>query len=238
MKKRHENKSLKTGAASLEMKIRLITQADPIYPAPLKNYLVDTAPASISALGNIDILQNKSLAVFSSAKCPGKIILQTYDLMKNIREAGVTVISGFHSPMERECLNILLKGKQPVIICPARGLEGMRIKPEYITPLEEGSLLILSPFPEKAKRLSEERAFERNRFIAALAGSIFISHAAPNSKTEHLCKELQAWNKPLYTFQIEANSHLTDLGVKNIDGHSLFSCPSPSSSLSAFVPSS
>lgn len=136
--------------------------------------------------------------------------------MKHIRESGVTVISGFHSPMERECLNILLKGKQPVIICPARGLEGMRIKPEYITPLEEGRLLILSLFSEKVKRISAERAFERNRFIAALADSIFIPHAAPNSKTEQLCMKLQAWNKPLYTFPIEANSNLIDLGLKNI----------------------
>lgn len=201
---------------TLEMKVRLITQADFLYPASLEKYLADTAPASISAIGNIDILQSKSLAVFNSAKCPGKIILQAYDLMKAIREAGITVISGFHSPMERECLNILLKGKQPVIICLARGLEGMRIKPEYITPLEEGSLLILSPFPEKVKRISEERAFERNRFIAALADSIFIPHAAPNSKTEQLCKELQDWNKPVYTFPIEANSNLTALGLKSI----------------------
>lgn len=198
------------------MNVQVLTQRDFLYPAPLKKYLVDTAPLSISAIGNMDILQTKTLAVFSSAKCPGKIILQTYDLMKHIRDAGVTVISGFHSPMERECLNILLKGRQPVIICPARGLEGMRIKPEYITPLEKGRLLILSPFSEKVKRLSEERAFERNRFIAALADSIFIPHAASNSKTEHLCRGLQAWNKPAYTFQIEANSNLRDLGLKNI----------------------
>lgn len=199
------------------MNVRLITQTDSLYPASLKKYLADAAPVSISALGNMDILQNKILAVFSSAKCPGKIILQTYDLMKNFREAGLTVISGFHSPMERECLNILLKGKQPVIFCHARGIEGLRIKPEYRKPLEEGRLLILSPFPEKAKRISAERAFERNRFIAALADSIFIPHAALNSNTEQLCKELQDWNKPAYTFPIETNSNLIAIGIKVID---------------------
>lgn len=199
------------------MKALLITQADSLYPSPLKTCLGDAAPLSISAIGNIAILQNKTLAVFSSATCPGKIILQTYDLMKNIRDAGLTLISGFHSPMEHECLNILLKGKQPVIICLARGLEGLRIKPEYIKPLEEGSLLILSPFPEKVKRISAERAFERNRFISALADSIFIPHAALNSKTEQLCKELHDWNKPAYTFPLETNSNLIAIGIKVID---------------------
>jgi predicted Rossmann fold nucleotide-binding protein DprA/Smf involved in DNA uptake len=148
-----------------------IHEDDSNYPLPVKEYLAE-APKTIAAIGNFTILQNKSLAVFSSSKCPGKVILQTYDLMKNIREAGITVISGFHSPMESECLNILLKGRQPIIFCPARSIEGMRIKPEYMKPLEEGRLLILSPFAEKAKRISSERALERNRLIAAIGDSI------------------------------------------------------------------
>ncbi len=139
------------------MKERLLTQNDPFYPSSLKKN-ADTAPTSITAIGNIGILRNKTLAVFISSKCPGSIILKTYDLMKELRESGVTVISGFHSPMEQECLNILLKGKQPVIICPARNIAGMRIKPEYTKPLDEGRLLILSPFSEKEKRISAERA--------------------------------------------------------------------------------
>jgi predicted Rossmann fold nucleotide-binding protein DprA/Smf involved in DNA uptake len=172
----------------------------------------------ITAIGNIDILQNKALALFSSSKCPGKVILQTYDLMKNIREAGITVIGGFHSPMERECLNILLKGKQPIIFCPARSIDGMRIQPEYKKRLDEGRLLILSPFAEKATRISSERALERNRFIAAIGDSIFIPYAAPNSKTEQLCKELFAWNKPLYTLPGGTNSNLVRNGCKTVDG--------------------
>jgi len=33
------------------------------------------------------------------------------------------VISGFHTPAEKECLRILLRGAQPIIICPARSIE-------------------------------------------------------------------------------------------------------------------
>jgi hypothetical protein len=90
----------------------------------------NVAPMQVSAIGNTDILHEKKLAFFCSVRCPGSIIIQTYDCMKALRDAGVTVIGGFHSPMERECLNILLRGTQPAIICPARSLENMRIKPE------------------------------------------------------------------------------------------------------------
>jgi predicted Rossmann fold nucleotide-binding protein DprA/Smf involved in DNA uptake len=195
----------------------LLVQLDDLFcHSSLKKFLTDNAPATLAAIGNTGILQNKTLAIFSSSKCPGKVILQTYDMMKNIRDAGITVIGGFHSPMESECLNILLKGKQSIIFCPARSIDGMRIKPEYKKPLEEGRLLILSPFTEKAKRISSERALERNRFIAAIGDSIFIPYAAPNSKTEQLCMELLAWNKPVYTLQSELNANLIAIGVKSI----------------------
>jgi len=75
----------------------------------------DDWPGRIPALGNLDILRHNSTAFFCSSKCPGDLIVKTYDIAQILRDAGMTVISGFHSPMERECLTILLRGTQPVI---------------------------------------------------------------------------------------------------------------------------
>jgi len=193
-----------------------IQQGESNYPSPVIKYLSGNAPKDITAIGNLDILHNKTLAVFSSAKCPGAIILKTYDLMKKLREADITVISGFHSAMERECLNILLKGKQPMIICPARSIEGMRIRAEYKEPLKEGRLLFLSPFPEEEKRISSERALRRNYFVAALATSIFIPYAAPKSSTEMFCQEILKWGKQVYTIDDEKNKNLVAAGLKPV----------------------
>ena len=49
---------------------------------------------------------------------PGKVILTTYDQAAKWRDAGRCIVSGFHSPVEKECLQILLRGSQPIIICP------------------------------------------------------------------------------------------------------------------------
>ncbi len=182
------------------MKTIRIHRDHPAYPASLGKYLAEDAPEMITAIGNTDILGNKTLAVFCSVKCPGKIILKTYELMRKLREHGVTVISGFHSPMEQECLNILLRGKQPVIICPARGIEGMRIKKEYIKPIEAGRLLLLSSFSNKDNRISSKRAYRRNRFAAALADEILVPYAAPGSRTGALRKELLEKGKTVLTF--------------------------------------
>jgi len=103
----------------------------------------------IWALGDLTILQRRLLGFFCSTQCPGEMILRTYDLARVLRDAGVTVISGFHSPMEKECLTLLLRGTQPVIVCPARSLERMRLPTAWKVPLTGGRLLIVSPFVGK-----------------------------------------------------------------------------------------
>src|SRR4030042_2254982 len=190
------------------------------YPEALSRYLGQHAPMALSCIGNTDILQSKTLAIFCSNKCPGNIILKTYDVMRQIRERGITVISGFHSAIESECLNILLKGRQSVIICPARSIEGIRIKPEYRKPLEDGRLLIFSPFSGKERRISSDRAVRRNYFVAALATAIFIPYAAPGSKTKTFCQELLKWGKQVYTIDDAKNTHLMEEGIPTISQHS------------------
>ena len=100
----------------------LLTASDARYPARLREGLGDVAPGQISALGNLDLLALPKTALFCSARCPGHAILAAYDQAARWRDAGRCIISGFHSPVEKECLRILLRGSQPVIICPARSL--------------------------------------------------------------------------------------------------------------------
>ncbi|TRZ89773.1 MAG: DNA-binding protein [Methanosarcinales archaeon] len=198
------------------MDLKRLHQGNSNYPSALKKYLGDRAPAVIVARGNLDILDYKTLAMFCSVKCPGSLILQTYDFAKRLRHSDVTVVGGFHSPMERECLSILLRGAQSIVICPARGIEGMRMRAEYKQPLEQGLLLFLSPFTEKQRRITEETSMARNRFVAALADIIFVAHAEPDSKTEQFCREVLAWGKPIYTLNSEANKNLIAFGAKPI----------------------
>ena len=108
------------------MKPTAFTVTDARYPARLP---VGASP-QLSALGNLDQLALPKTALFCSARCPGQAILAAYDQAARWRDAGRCIISGFHSPVEMECLQILLRGSQPVIICPARSLEEMRLPPD------------------------------------------------------------------------------------------------------------
>ena len=137
-------------------------------------------------------------------------------LARTLRDAGVTVIGGFHSPMEKECLSLLLRGAQPVIICPARSIERMRIPSAWKTPLAEGRLLLLSPFAEKLRRVTADLAQKRNELVAALADAVFVAHAAPGSKTEHFCHDVLSWSKPLLTLESDENAGLIARGARPV----------------------
>jgi predicted Rossmann fold nucleotide-binding protein DprA/Smf involved in DNA uptake len=195
------------------MAIKNIDRSDARYPSALGSHLGDQAPEYIFTLGDLDILRQKALALFCSVKCPGDLILQTYDLARELRDRGIAVISGFHSPMERECLSLLLKGKQPVIWCPAKRLTVNRLPKEYSGPISEGRLLLLSPFGERIKRARQDIAVFRNELVAALAERVFVAYATPGGKTESFYKKVLGWGKPLLTFNSPANTALLASGA-------------------------
>jgi len=109
------------------MSVLRINRGDPSYPATLFQCLGKESPETLSLIGNAELIGTRPLGLFCSRKCPGTIILQTHDLVQQLREVGTSVISGFHSPVERECLSILLRGNNPIIVRLARGVERMRI---------------------------------------------------------------------------------------------------------------
>ena len=105
-------------------------------------------PPQTAHWGHLRLLDESLTALFCSNRCPGDLILKTYDLARAMRSAGVPVVGGFQTSMEKECLRLLLRGSQPVVICPARGIDNMRIPRDWRIALDGGRLLVLSPIPQ------------------------------------------------------------------------------------------
>ena len=203
--------------------IQSITQTDTNYPKRLKKYLKTETPETIWARGNINLLpgQNTSLngdlwALFCSRKCPGELILKTHDLAQTFKERGIPTIGGYHSPIEKECLRVLLRGVQPILLCPARSIEDMRLKSAWKDAFAQERLLILSIFKNRSQSTAA-LANRRNAFVAALADKICIAHAAEDSKTLEFAQMLLTWGKPIFTFQTPANDALLQLGAQRIE---------------------
>ena len=108
----------------------------------------------------------------------------------------MTLISGFHSPVEKECLKILLEGTQPIIICPARSLRKMRIPTEWRPALESGRLVIVSRFEQSPRRADTSTARRRNELVAALSDQILIVYAEPGGAVERISELVDRWHIP------------------------------------------
>jgi predicted Rossmann fold nucleotide-binding protein DprA/Smf involved in DNA uptake len=173
-----------------------VTPADPRYPRLLQKRLGKNAPPQLVALGNVDLLGLSAVALFCSARAPGHAILCAHDQAAGWRDEGRCVVGGFHSPVEKDCLHILLRGRQPVIICPARGLERMRLPSELKKPVADGRVLVLSPFAPSDRRVSKELAMQRNLLVAALSDEIAFVYVAPGGHLERVRESAASWAMP------------------------------------------
>ena len=198
----------------MPIEVIVLKTTSPGFPPALRGDGGEPATERLWAIGSLDLLKRPLLGLFCSKQCPGEVIVRCYDVARELRNRAVPVIGGFHSPMEKDCLDILLRGKQPVVICPARGIERMRVPGTWKPGIVQGRILVLSPFPGGQRRTTTALAEQRNRMVASLASRFLVAHAAPSSKTERLCRKLLAAGKPGYAIDANANRHLLEAGAR------------------------
>lgn len=208
-------------------------------PPRLRQAAAIATVSELRAIGNLDLLAQSLLGVFCSSRCPGSVILGAYDLARALRDHSIPIVGGFHSPIERESLRLLLRGQQPIVICAARSLARLRLPAEWRQPIAGGRLLIISPITGEIHRPTAAHATLRNQFAAALADVVFVAHAASGSKTERLCESILARRQPLLTLDDPANHDLITNGAQPTTSsaiapwwaqHTAGASPAPSSS--------
>lgn len=139
-------------------------------------------------MGNYELLKLNKTAFLCSRKVPASAVLKCYDWAILQREEGNCVISGFHSKLEQDVLHFLLKGKQPIVLALARGLK-KRIEPEFQQAIDRGRLLIITPFPEGVKRVTEQTAATRNKMMIDLADKIVVGYISMGGLLDELLQQ-------------------------------------------------
>jgi predicted Rossmann fold nucleotide-binding protein DprA/Smf involved in DNA uptake len=122
-------------------------------------------------MGDQSILDLYKVAFLSSRRISSDAVLKCLDWATEQRDKGVCVMSGFHSPLEKDVLYFLLKGKQPVVLVLGRSLY-RQFPNEFEKPLEEKRLLIVSPMNQTISRYSARSSLIRNKYIIDTADEI------------------------------------------------------------------
>ena len=122
--------------------------------------------------GNKDLLDRELVAFFASRKATPHDTQLALQWAESICQTDKVVISGFHSPLEKEVLNILLEHHHPVIFALGRALY-KRVPPHLQTAFDEGNLLFVS-FRGYARH-SWNTAQQRNWAVAGLADEVYFT---------------------------------------------------------------
>ena len=125
------------------------------------------------------------------------------------------MVSGFHSPLEKDLLPILLRGDQPVVMCLARNLESYRISKNQKALIDKGQLLLVSPvFKQSQSRITLQTTQIRNLLIVQICSQVLIIHAEPGGSLDQLCQKWVADQRDVFALRGRPNQHLFERSVK------------------------
>lgn len=145
-------------------------------------------PVSFNHTGDLRIWDLHKTAFLCSRKVPAAQVLKCYDWAIAMRDAGKCVMLGAHSQLEKDVLHYLLKGTQPVVLVLARGMKA-KLEPELSTELEKGRLLLVAPFGENVRRVTEGTAAKRNAFLLHHAQVVVAGHASSGGSLAQLLSD-------------------------------------------------
>ncbi|WP_157817914.1 DNA-processing protein DprA [Candidatus Thiodictyon syntrophicum] len=149
----------------------------------------DPKPATLHAVGNPALLAGPLLGLLASRDCPGRILLDTLELVPPWVRDGRVILSGFHSPLEQQVLRSVLRRNGCVVKILARGMQEYHPPEQERAPLTNGTLLVVTAYPDRVRRTTRETALARNRLVLALASELLTPYIAPESGLASLLTE-------------------------------------------------
>jgi hypothetical protein len=104
-------------------------------------------------------------------------------------EPGVAIISGFLSPMERAVFKEGLEHKRPLIWVKPWGLEDGVLAAPVRRAIDEGRLLVVSPFADSIEAPSVRRAAWCNQYVLAHCDRLIVGHLNPGGMLSCILSE-------------------------------------------------
>lgn len=135
----------------------------------------------METLGNTSLLDRKKIGYFASSKIATMSVLPTLDWAAEVAQRNdVAIVSGFHSKMEREVLDFLLRGKCGIVCVLARSIY-KKIPYKFREAYNAGRVLFIDPFKTSATMTSRHLCGRRNEYVASISDELVFSSMNPQS---------------------------------------------------------
>lgn len=144
----------------------------------------------METLGNILLLDRHRIGFLAGSKIAALSVFPIFDWTAEIASHhDVSIVSGFHSQLERQVLDFILRGDCGIICVLARSLYA-NVPLEFIPAYNEGRVLFVSA--EKHSRSTKESSHRRNQFVINLADELIT----PKISCDSSLYNLNFQNKP------------------------------------------
>lgn len=160
--------------------IKYITIFDKEYPENLKN--IYDPPALLFYIGNIRLINNKSISIVGSRNPSSYGIKESYNISKEL-SSKYTIVSGLAKGIDASAHNGALKSMNNTIAVLGCGVDVIYPKENlklYNEILKSG--LIISEYPVGEKPFPSNFP-ARNRIVSGLSEGVIVVEAAPKSGT-------------------------------------------------------
>lgn len=170
--------------------VGLITRADPLYPAALARSLPEEMhPFLLFYRGNPGLTARPSLAVTGSRGAGDAALEWTRDVCVQAASSGIAIVSGYGQGVGQAAISAAIsidisveEGCGIIILPLGIGHFEAELRRMGAGALDEGRLLVLSPYPIDAP-WDERAAVARNRLVTGIATATLVVAAAEGGNT-------------------------------------------------------
>ena len=136
----------------------------------------------MQTIGNTELLKLHKVGYFASSHINTLSVLPTLDWATEIaKREDVAIISGFHSKMEREVLDYLLRGRCGIICALARVIY-QQIPFKYLQAYDQNRVLFITEETlPSIVRAGKYYTTKRNQLVATLSDELVFSSLTPES---------------------------------------------------------
>jgi len=171
--------------------------------------------------GNIRLLDKPSLAIFCSRSIPMNLFLPALELLKLYMEKDATIVSGWHSNVEKK----LLESRTPnsssnIIIFLAKGIENYQL-PDYLLDDYYNDKILVASFWENVSRISKRNSEIRNKAIIEKSDKILFIYIEENGNLEKLFDLSIKQNKKVFMLDHSSNEKWFKKGASPLSIYNL-----------------
>lgn len=171
--------------------------SDQRYPDSLRTTFGALASPDLWCLGNIDLLNTRSVGFCGSRKATENGIAVAADCARQLSARDILVVSGYAPGVDMASHEAALANGGTTIIVLAEGIDHFRIKKTIRETWDWARVLVISYFPRDAVWRAD-RAMNRNKAIVGLSKAVIVIEARDTGGTLNAGYAALQMRKPLF----------------------------------------